>query len=111
MLNASGVEAFMGKKTRISTTIKGQVLRVTKTKGGWFEIDAGHGKIINAHFKTYNVTIPMALAGHYIIAEGVAEKQFTADDGQHLAGGDKEHGIKANPKQNLTFEVTGLMVE
>ncbi len=111
MLNASAVETFMGKKTRISTTIKGKIVKVTKTKGGWFEIDAGKGKIINAHFQEYNISIPVNLAGHYIVAEGVAQKQFIADDSQHLAGSDKEHGVKADPKQNVTFEVKGLMVE
>ena len=115
VLNANEVQSFMGKKTRISATIKGKVIKVTKTKGGWFEIDAGSGKIIDAHFKEYNVTIPADLKGHEIIAEGVAEKQFIADDLQHFAGdtvkGKKEHRVKTNPKQKLTFEVTGLMVE
>ena len=115
MLKATDVETFMGKKTRISTTIKGKVIKVTKTKGGWFEIDAGNGKIIEAHFKEYNVMLPTGLKGHEIIAEGVAQKQFIADDLQHFAGdtvkGKKQHVVNANPKHKLTFEVTGLMVE
>lgn len=115
MLKATEVEAFMGKKTRISTTIKGKVIKVTKTKGGWFEIDAGNGKIIEAHFKEYNITLPTDLKGHEIITEGVAQKQFIADDLQHFAGdtvkGKKQHAVNTNPKHKLTFEVTGLMVE
>jgi hypothetical protein len=114
MLNASAVESFMGKKTRISTTIRGQVIRVTQPKGGWFELDAGNGKVIAAHFKVYNITIPEDLKGRTVIVEGVAEKQFIADDQQHLAGDnekDKKPNDKINPKQKLTFEVTGLRVE
>jgi hypothetical protein len=114
MLKASEVESFMGKKTRISTTIHGQVIRVTQPKGGWFEIDAGNGKIIAAHFKVYNITIPEDLKGRTIIAEGVAEKQFIADDQQHFAGDnekDKKPNDKINPKQKVTFEVSGLRVE
>lgn len=111
VLNASEVEAFMGKKTRISATIKGKVIKVTKSKGGWFELDAGKGKSIIAHFKEYNVTIPSGLKGHNVIVEGVAEKQFIADDSQHLAGEGKQHGGNTNPKQKLIFEATGLMVE
>ncbi len=115
IVDATKVEAYMGKKIRISTTIRGKVIRVTKPKGGWFEIDAGNGKIIDAHFKVYNITIPLDLKGRYIIAEGVAQKQFIADDMQHMAGdtvtGKKQHNIKTNPKQRLTFEVTGLMVD
>jgi hypothetical protein len=115
MMDASKVESYMDKKTRISITIKGKVLKVTQPKGGWFEIDAGNGKIINAHFKDYNITIPTNLKGKYVIADGVAQKQFIADDQQHLAGdtatGKKQHSVKTNPKEKLTFEVSGLMVE
>jgi len=110
-IKAENLEAYMSKKARISTTISGRVTRVIKSKGGWFDIDAGHGKIIAAHFRDYKVNIPEDLKGKYILAEGVAEKQFLADDGQHLAGGSKQHGGKTNSKQQLTFEVSGLMVK
>ncbi|MDB4901265.1 MAG: hypothetical protein JWQ63_546 [Mucilaginibacter sp.] len=115
MMDASKVEAYMDKKTRINITIKGRVLKVTNPKGGWFQMDAGKGRIINAHFRTYDVTIPPGLKGRNVIADGVAEKQFIADDQQHLAGdtvtGKKQHSVKTNPKQKLIFEVNGLMVE
>ena len=115
MQDATKLEAFMGKKARISTTVSGRVIKVTKQKGGWFTIDAGNGKVIAAHFKNYNVTIPIALSGRYIIAQGVAAKQFMADDLQHFAGdtvsGKKQHTTKTDAKHVLTFEVTGLMVE
>ncbi len=115
MLPAYRVEATMGKRARISVTIRGKVLKVTQPKGGWFEIDAGKGKIIKAHFKNYAVTLPVDLKGRIVIVEGVAQKQFIADDMQHLAGdtviGKKQHHVNANPKQRLSFEVTGLMVD
>ncbi len=115
MINASQAEAFMDKKTRISITLKGKVLKVTRQKGGWFDMDAGNGKIIAAHFKVYNVYLPLNLKGKTIIADGVAQKQFIADDLQHLAGdtvhGKKQHTVKTNPNQKLTFEVKGLMVD
>ena len=113
--DATKLEAFMGKKTRISTAVKGRILNVTKQKGGWFTIDAGNGKVIAAHFKNYDVKIPAGLKGKNIIAEGVAAKQFIADDLQHFAGdtvtGKKQHTVKTNAKHKLTFEVKGLMVE
>lgn len=115
MMSAAKVEAFMGKKTRISTTIEGRVIRVTREKGGWFELDAGAGKVISAHFKNYNINIPADLAGRTVIMEGVAAKQFIADDLQHLAGdtvsGKKQHKVKTDPKRKVTFEVKGLMVD
>jgi hypothetical protein len=115
MLNADKLEAFMGKKTRISTTLKGKVIKVTKQKGGWFDIDGGNGKVIAAHFKNYNISIPADLKDHAVIVEGVAQKQFIADDQQHFAGdtvkGKKHHSIKTDTNRKLTFEVTGLMVD
>lgn len=111
---AAKLETFMGKRTRTSVVIYGTVLRVTKEQGGWFEMDAGYGKVIAAHFRDYNIKIPTDLKGRQVIIDGVAEKQFIADDLQHLAGdtvqGKKQHQVKTNPKEKLTFEVKGLMV-
>ena len=115
MMPADKLEAFMGKKTRISTTVEGKIIKVTKEKGGWFNVDAGGGKIMAAHFKNYNVILPTQLAGRTVIIEGVAEKMFIADDLQHLAGdtvsGKKQHKVKTDPKRMVTFEVKGLMVD
>jgi hypothetical protein len=115
VIEASKLEAFMGNKTRITTDIKGKVLKVTQQKGGWFNIDAGNGKTIAAHFSKYDIIIPSGLKGHYIIAEGIAQKQFIADDMQHMAGdtpaGKKQHTVNADPKRSITFEVNGLVVE
>jgi hypothetical protein len=115
MIPAWRVEAFMDKKTRISTTIRGRIIKVTKQKGGWFEVDAGKGKIIAAHFINADIDIPKGLKGKIVIMEGVAAKQFIADDLQHFAGdtvsGKKQHTTKTNPKRRLTFEVRGLMVD
>jgi hypothetical protein len=115
VMTAGKVEAFMDKKARITTAIEGKVIRVTKTKGGWFEMDAGNGKIIAAHFKDYNITLPKELAGRTVIIDGVAQKLFIADDLQHMAGdtvaGKKQHQVKTDPKRKVTFEVKGLLVD
>jgi pectate lyase len=115
IVSAVKLESFMAQKTRITIAVKGHVLKVTKQKGGWFELDAGNGKVIAAHFKNYTTNIPADLTGHTVIVAGVAQKQFIADDRQHFAGdtvkGKKQHNVKANPKRRLTFEVTGLLVE
>ena len=112
---AENLETYMDKKTRISTIIKGRIIRVTKPKDGWFDIDGGKGKVIAAHFKNMGINLPVGLKGKTVLVEGVAEKQFIADDLQHFAGdtvkGKKQHTVKTNPKHGLTFEATGLMVE
>jgi len=113
LIMAPKLEAFMGKRARINVSISGRVTLVTKSKGGWFDIDAGKGKVITAHFKNYNIKIPASLKNHYIVAEGVAAKQFIASDSQHFAGGKDKHGHQAKPvkKQIITFEVKGLRVD
>jgi hypothetical protein len=112
LVQANRLEAFMAKRTRISVTVAGRVAQVTKAKGGWFDVDAGNGKIITAHFKNYGVTIPQSLKNHYIVMEGVAQKQMIPDDHQHYAGGNNRgHSKQGFQKQLLSFEVTGLAVD
>ena len=108
MMDASKVEAFMGNKPRISTTLRGKVIKVTNTKGGWFELAGTDGKVIAAHFKVEGITIPASLNGHYVIVEGVVAKPLTADDMQHHPG---DTGAKSSASGGLTFEVTGLEVD
>ncbi|MFD0766238.1 DUF4920 domain-containing protein [Mucilaginibacter lutimaris] len=112
---ATKIEAMMGKKIRQTTALTGKLIRVTKQKGGWFEMDAGNGKVIAAHFKDYNIMLPTQLKGRGVIIKGVAQRVLTADDLQHFAGdtvtGAKQHREKVNPKARITFEVWGLMVD
>lgn len=109
VVDADKLQAFMDQKPRITISVKGKVIKVTKQKGGWFDLDAGVGKVIAAHFKDYDINIPAGLKGRIVIVEGVAQKQIVSDDQQHFAG---EKQPKAKDKSNLlTFEATGLMVE
>ena len=112
LLPAAKLESYMGKRTRISITISGRVNRVTNTKGGWFVLDSGRGGEIEAHFTKADITIPENLKGRNVIAEGIAQKQFIADDMQHFAGEKPERAGKAiaKAKPKITFEVKGLMI-
>src|ERR1700744_2414830 len=82
MVFADKLESSMCTRATIVTSVKGKVLKVTKKKGGWFTFEPTNGKIIYAYLKLLPVTIPSQLGGHTIIADGVASKQFTADDDQ-----------------------------
>lgn len=108
-MDVSKVEAFMGNKPRISTSLKGKVIKVTNTKNSWFKLEGANGKVIQAHFKVEGIAIPASLNGHMVIAEGVVAKQFAADDHQHFAGDNKPQ--KNNASGSLSFEVTGLEVD
>jgi hypothetical protein len=112
-MDATKLEAFMGKRVRIGVVLLSRIVKVTKPKGGWFQLDAGRGRVINAHFKNYDITIPKALQGRRVIVEGIAQKQFIADDMQHLAGDPvtkPKPNMKPATKPVITFEVTGIMV-
>lgn len=115
MAPADSIAHIMGNKKRISTTIRGVVKKITQQKGGWFELEAGHGEVISAHFKNYDVTLPLALKGRTVIIEGVALKQFKADDMQHFAGepvvAPKPAKKKRATKLKTAFEISGLMVD
>jgi hypothetical protein len=103
-VSAAQLETRMERQTRIITAVRGRVIRVTKSKGGWFEMDAGHGQIIAAHFKNYGINLPKALAGRIVIMDGVAQKPISINN--------KRTGKKtATPKEPLIFEVRGLMVD
>ena len=109
---ATKAQTFMGKKIRINTTIRGRVINVTKQKGGGFNLDAGGGKVISAHFKNYAVMLPVALKGRVVIIEGVAVKSVDSTNGQRFGG--EMTAKKDNALQKkaiaLTFEVSGLRV-
>ncbi|TFF33310.1 DUF4920 domain-containing protein [Mucilaginibacter psychrotolerans] len=103
-VSAAQLETRMDRQTRITTAVRGRVIRVTQPKGGWFEMDAGQGRIIAAHFKNYGINLPKALAGRIVIMDGVAQKPISPND--------KIAGKKTTtPKKPLIFEVRGLMVD
>ncbi|HEX3385808.1 MAG TPA: DUF4920 domain-containing protein, partial [Mucilaginibacter sp.] len=109
-MDITKLEEFMGAKARVSVAIKGKILKVTKEKGGWFTMDEGKGQTIAAHFKNYNVTIPSSLAGRTVIVDGVASKQFVADDQQHLAG-NAGSGKASSKRKAIAFAVNGMFVD
>lgn len=115
LMPASKLEAFMGKKTRVTTAIMGKVIKVTKEKGGWFEMDAGNKRIIAVHFTDAGINLPLQLAGRTVIISGIAAKQFIADDLQHMAGDTvnekKQHKVNTSPYRRISFEVKGLMID
>ena len=115
MERAEMLPKLMGNKTSLSTTLSGVVKRVTKVKGGWFELADSKGEIIAAHFKNYKINLPKAIKGRGVIVEGVAVRQFIADDSQHFAGDSviqqSFNKRKSRKRALVTFEVSGLMVD
>jgi hypothetical protein len=111
LVQANKLEAYMGRRNNARVTVAGRVAQVIKTKGGWFDVDAGNGKIITAHFRNTGINIPQSLKNHYIVMDGVAQKQIISDDRQHYAGDKRGRSQPTGPKHLLNFEVKGLMVD
>ncbi|MFD0795736.1 DUF4920 domain-containing protein [Mucilaginibacter litoreus] len=112
---ATDIERSMGGKIRQTTAIIGKIIKVKREAGGWFLMDAGNGRVIDAHFANYNIHLPEAIEGRTVIIEGVAQRRLIADDAQHFAGdtvhGKKQHKEKVDPKERIIFEVQGLVVD
>ncbi len=109
---ASELDAYMGRQTRTSAVIIATLLKVTNPKQGWFDLDAGQGHVIHAHFQQYNVSLPIELKGRQVIVAGVAARQFLSSNGQHLTGRNSGsmHNTQAQTGGEITFEATGLYV-
>lgn len=112
MVQAAKMLTFMDNKQRVSTTLMGKVVNVKKEKGGWFDVDAGGGKVISAHFKNYDVSLPVALKGRVVIIQGIANKKHSSTNMLGLTGDavTAKKNIQDNKASILNFEVTGLMV-
>lgn len=108
-MDASQLREYMGTKKRISTVLKGKIVKVTTEKGGWFEIKAGK-RTLTAHFKDYNVTLPKEIAGRTVIIDAVAFRRFMADDSQHYAGDTTTYKTDEKLRRQISLEVKGLMV-
>lgn len=113
VIAANRLEDWMAQRPRVSATIKGRLIKVTNARGGWFEMDGGRGRVIEAHFNRSGVNLPKNLAGKTVVVDGIAQKQMIAADKQHFAG-DRANGhqpeVNANSKKQITFEAKGLMV-
>lgn len=113
VIAADNLEDWMAKRPRVSTTIKGRIVKVTDVRGGWFEMDGGKGRLIETHFSRAGINLPENLTGKTVVVEGIAQRQMVAADKQHFAG-DRSNGhqpeVNTNPKKHITFEAKGLMV-
>ncbi|PJJ83263.1 DUF4920 domain-containing protein [Mucilaginibacter auburnensis] len=113
VLDAAKLDSSMDRRNRISTIIKGRVLRVTDTQNGWFEMEAGKGKLISARFKNDGIKLPSALKGRVVIIQGIAARKMEAVNGK--PAGTVVKNVKDPEKTRdgtipLIFEVAGLMV-
>lgn len=108
---ASELDGYMGRQIRTSVVVEATVVKVTNPKEGGFQLDAGNGKVINAHFQAGKVSLPVDLKGRDVIVAGVAARQLSATGAQHLAG--RSTGgtpAKTNMTGQIDLEVTGLYV-
>jgi hypothetical protein len=109
---------LMKGKESLTVKLKGKIIQTCKKKGCWMEMDLGNGKKVRVTFKDYEFFVPKDESAHGkdAVIEGVAKK--TTTDVKTLrhyaqdAGKTKEEIEKiTEPKEELTFEATGVIIK
>ena len=105
-----------GKNEIELVKVKGDVTSVCKKKGCWMKMDMGDGNEMRITFKDYGFFVPKDCDGKIAVIQGKAYIQETpVDELQHYAqdAGKSEAEIAAitEPKRELTFEATGVIIE
>lgn len=105
-----------GKVEIESIKVKGNVASVCKKKGCWMKMDMGDGSEMRITFKDYGFFVPLDCDGKVAVIQGKAYVQETpVDELQHYAedAGKSKEEIAAitEPKRELTFEATGVIIE
>jgi hypothetical protein len=79
------MEAYLGRRTSITTTISGKVVDVDRN-GDSFTIRDSKGRPVTVIFNKAGYKFPMNLRGKNVLIDGVISKQFIANNRQHYAG-------------------------
>lgn len=104
------------KNGSAEATIQGEIKEVCTNKGCWFTMDLPNGESMRVTFKDYGFFVPTNSQGFPIMLKGVATMTETDVDTQrHFAedqGKSKEEiEMITEPKREITFEATGVIIE
>jgi Domain of unknown function (DUF4920) len=101
-------------KQSADVKVKGKVVEVCKMEGCWIRMETANGPMM-IKMKDHAFTVPLALNGKIIVAEGAAAvKETSVEMQKHLledAGKSKEEidAIK-EPKKEIILQATGILV-
>lgn len=96
--------------------IAGEINEVCTKKGCWLTMDLPNGESMRVTFKDYGFFVPTNSQGFPIILDGVATltttdvetlRHFAEDQGKS----DEEVAAITEPKREITFEATGVIIK
>jgi hypothetical protein len=104
----------LADKTTAAIKVKGKVVEVCKAEGCWIRMETASGPML-IKMKDHSFTVPLALNGKTIIADGIAElKETTVEMLRHYAedAGKTKDEIEAitTPKKEIILQAKGILV-
>lgn len=101
---------------KFSGKISGEIKEVCTKKGCWFSMDLPNGESMRVTFKDYGFFVPTNSQGFPIVIEGMATlSQTDVETLKHYAEdqGKSKEEVEAitEPKKEITFEATGVMIK
>jgi hypothetical protein len=111
---ANELTTVMAEKTTADIKVKGTVTEVCKAEGCWIRMQTASGTML-IKMKDHSFTVPLALNGKTIVADGTAElKETSVEMLKHYAedAGKSKAEIEAitAPKKEIVLQAKGILV-
>jgi hypothetical protein len=111
---ANELTNVMAEKTTADVKVKGTVTEVCKAEGCWIRMQTASGTML-IKMKDHSFTVPLALNGKTIVADGIAElKETSVEMLKHYAedAGKSKAEIEAitAPKKEIVLQAKGILV-
>jgi ABC-type Na+ efflux pump permease subunit len=111
---ANELNTVLADKTTADVKVKGKVVEVCKSEGCWIRMETASGPML-IKMKDHSFTVPLALNGKTIVADGIAEiKVTTVEMQKHYAedAGKSKEEIDAikEPKKEIVMQAKGILV-
>jgi hypothetical protein len=111
---ANELPNMLADKTTADVKVKGKVTEVCKAEGCWIRMETASGPML-IKMKDHSFTVPLALNGKTIVADGTAElKETSVEMLKHYAedAGKSKAEIEAitEPKKEIILQAKGILV-
>ncbi len=111
---ANELTNVMAEKTTANVKVKGTVTEVCKAEGCWIRMQTASGTML-IKMKDHSFTVPLALNGKTIVADGIAElKETSVEMLKHYAedAGKSKTEIESitAPKKEIVLQAKGILV-
>ena len=111
---ANELTNVMAEKTTADVKVKGTVTEVCKAEGCWIRMQTPSGTML-IKMKDHSFTVPLALNGKTIVADGIAElKETSVEMLKHYAedAGKSKTEIESitAPKKEIVLQAKGILV-